>query len=224
MEEIDSLPEEDVVLPFAEVTQIFVDRVTDALQPPAEPQMQPRFFFGGYAGCNDAFSVFGFLAFLLALFDLIMELQNNMNMTRSVRDVSAWEGRASEFLAEHLLPISSQENGEEPQQAAAACYSMLRGFLHGMTTTDAVCAEKFVCEGADAAAATGAFGQVIAKVVSRNAGGWLARGREAQYEGVSEAGLAGARGESCAEKYPACLEYPSFYSHPGMDDPWPDDY
>ena len=29
----------------------------------------------GRSGCNDAFSVFGFLAFLLALLDLILELQ-----------------------------------------------------------------------------------------------------------------------------------------------------
>lgn len=42
MEEVDYLSEEDVILPFAEVTQMFVDQVTDTLQPPAEPQMQPR--------------------------------------------------------------------------------------------------------------------------------------------------------------------------------------
>lgn len=63
-----------------------------------------RFLFSGYSGCNDAFSVFGFLAFLLALFDLIMELQNDMNMARSVRDVSAREGPA-----DHLLPVSGSQ-------------------------------------------------------------------------------------------------------------------
>ena len=35
------------------------------------------------SGCNDAFSVFGFLAFLLALLDLILEL--NMNRKRRRR-------------------------------------------------------------------------------------------------------------------------------------------
>ncbi|XP_045115379.1 uncharacterized protein LOC123506977 isoform X2 [Portunus trituberculatus] len=221
MEEIlvDSMSEEDVVLPFAEVTQMFVDQVTDTLHPSAEPQMEPRFLFSGYSGCNDAFSVFGFLAFLLALFDLIMELQNDSDMTRSIRDVSGRERLPSELFADQLLPVSGNQAA-----AAAACYSMLRGFLHGMTTTDAACAEKFVCEGADAAAATGPLGQVIAKVVSRNAGDWLARVRETQYKGVGEAGQAGARGESCDGKYLACLDYPSFYSHPSMYDAWADDY
>lgn len=42
---------------------------------------------------------------------------------------------------------------------------MLRGFLNSITATGADCAERFLCEGAEAAAAAGDFGQVIAKVV-----------------------------------------------------------
>jgi hypothetical protein len=38
-----------------------------------------------FGGCNDAFSVFGFLAFLLALLDLVIELMNNNNSGRSLR-------------------------------------------------------------------------------------------------------------------------------------------
>ena len=43
-------------------------------------EFQPRTFS---SGCNDAFSVFGFLAFLLALLDLILEL--NMSKKRRKR-------------------------------------------------------------------------------------------------------------------------------------------
>ena len=49
----------------------------DAIQ---KAEFQPRTFS---SGCNDAFSVFGFLAFLLALLDLILEL--NMNKRRRKR-------------------------------------------------------------------------------------------------------------------------------------------
>lgn len=47
---------------------------------------------GGYGGCSDSFSVFGFLAFLLALLDLILELQGNR---RKKRDTRGMEGDAS---------------------------------------------------------------------------------------------------------------------------------
>ncbi|XP_063603020.1 uncharacterized protein LOC134778993 [Penaeus indicus] len=40
---------------------------------------------GGYGGCSDSFSVFGFLAFLLALLDLILELQGNRRKKRDTR-------------------------------------------------------------------------------------------------------------------------------------------
>ncbi|KAG0718197.1 hypothetical protein GWK47_052890 [Chionoecetes opilio] len=228
MEETDSLSEGDVVLPFAELTQMFVDHVTDALQPPAESQVQPRFLSGGYSGCNDSFSVFGFLAFLLALFDLIMELQDDADAAadttmRSARNLSAREGRAADLLAEQLLPVSAQEHGEGSQQAAAACHSMLRGFLNGVTANDATCAERFLCEGAEEATAAGDFGQVVASIVSRNAAIWVARGRGDQYEGVGEAMQVGVRGESCADKYPKCLDYPSFYRQPSEDDPEPEE-
>ena len=49
----------------------------DAVQ---KREFEPRTFS---SGCNDAFSVFGFLAFLLALLDLILEL--NMNRRRRKR-------------------------------------------------------------------------------------------------------------------------------------------
>ncbi|KAK4293132.1 hypothetical protein Pmani_034147 [Petrolisthes manimaculis] len=39
-----------------------------------------------YGGCTDSFSVFGFLAFLLALLDLILELQAMNTTTRRRRE------------------------------------------------------------------------------------------------------------------------------------------
>lgn len=43
-------------------------------------------FFSGSGGCNDAFTGFGFLAFLLALLDLILELQDGNRRRRSVQE------------------------------------------------------------------------------------------------------------------------------------------
>ena len=39
------------------------------------------------SGCNDAFSVFGFLAFLLALIDLIMDMQVSLYATLNLHAV-----------------------------------------------------------------------------------------------------------------------------------------
>ena len=58
-------------------------------------ESQPRTFS---SGCNDAFSVFGFLAFLLALLDLIMEL----NAT------PAPVGRKKRFSSDNLVKNANE--------------------------------------------------------------------------------------------------------------------
>lgn len=49
-------------------------------------------------------------------------------------------------------------------QATSASYSLLRGFLNALAADDAECAKRFLCEGAEEAAAAGPLGQVVATV------------------------------------------------------------
>lgn len=58
------------------------------------------------------------------------------------------------------------------QEAASASYSLLRGFLNALAAQDQECANKFVCEGAEEAAAAGPLGEVVARV-ARYVGNYL---------------------------------------------------
>nr|XP_027230154.1 uncharacterized protein LOC113821830 [Penaeus vannamei] len=160
---------------------------------------------GGYGGCSDSFSVFGFLAFLLALLDLILELQGNR---RKKRDTRGMEGDAS-------LKAECQSQ-DELQQATSACYSLLRGFLNALAAQDPECARRFLCEGAEEAAAAGPVGEVIASVGSANAGSWLEKVNTTLFRDVGSAGEAGARFRGCAVRYSQCFALPSAYRYPGV--------
>ncbi|XP_042221012.1 uncharacterized protein LOC121865562 [Homarus americanus] len=206
MEGLGQVPE-DMIFSFSDLTQIMVDRVTNSLRQ-SQPAGDPRFiipFFSSSGGCNDAFSGFGFLAFLLALLDLILELQNNTG-TRRRREAGDWSG-GEDLLSLHL---------EDPRshRAAAACYSMYRGFLNALSTTDGDCAKRFLCEGAEEAASTGKLGQMIANVASVNAATWLTRENATRYKGTADAGLAGAAGAICAVRFSQCFSLPSNYQYP----------
>ncbi|XP_071522433.1 uncharacterized protein [Panulirus ornatus] len=203
MEGLDFLPE-DMVLSFSDLTQLMVDKVTGTLQQ-SQTAEEPRFiipFFSGHGGCNDAFSGFGFLAFLLALLDLILELQDD-GVTRKRRDLSGWSEDAS------LMDLQESES-----PGWSACYSMYRGFLNALATTDAACANRFLCEGSEEAAATGTLGQMIANVASINAATWLLRENSTRYKGAAEAGLVGAQGGLCSARFPHCSTLPPTYSYP----------
>ena len=58
-------------------------------------EFQPRTFS---SGCNDAFSVFGFLAFLLALLDLILELNMAKKRRRKRFSPISLFNNGSDFL------------------------------------------------------------------------------------------------------------------------------
>ena len=58
-------------------------------------EFQPRTFS---SGCNDAFSVFGFLAFLLALLDLILELNMAKKRRRKRFSPLSLFNNGSDFL------------------------------------------------------------------------------------------------------------------------------
>ena len=97
---------------------------------------EPRTFS---SGCNDAFSVFGFLAFLLALLDLIMEMNGG---ARKKRDAM---------------------NHPEFREGALASYSMFRGFLNAMDAETPACSKLFICEAAVQASKRGQTGFLVAK-------------------------------------------------------------
>ncbi|CAL4106420.1 unnamed protein product, partial [Meganyctiphanes norvegica] len=110
-------------------------------------------------GCNDAFSGFGFLAFLLALLDLILELQADADMGggtgRRRREASTADGGV-------INPWESSV----VQEAGVACYSMYRGYLNALAVEDDSpdCAKRFLCEAAEEAAQAGQLGKMIANV------------------------------------------------------------
>ncbi|XP_023320981.1 uncharacterized protein LOC111695748 [Eurytemora carolleeae] len=156
------------------------------------------------SGCNDAFSVFGFLAFLLALVDLIMRLQAG-NKRRKREDSSTCTVR-----------VSSQDN-PQLKEGTLAAYSMFRGFLNSMENEEenkSSCAKLSMCEAAREAANLGEIGEVIARVGSMNAVGWLRNMDQKIAKGIKQAGHLGSRKGDCSALY-KCSSRPNHYRHPG---------
>ena len=108
------------------------------------------------SGCNDAFSVFGFLAFLLALLDLIMEL--NMG------DMAAGGGDAG--FKRRKRSVSNHH--PQMREGTLAAYSMFRGFLNAMDADSSDCSALFVCEAATQAGMRGSTGLSLAKAARYN--------------------------------------------------------
>ena len=105
------------------------------------------------SGCNDAFSVFGFLAFLLALLDLIMELNGGMMM-------GGGGGGGGRGWGRRKRAVSQQP---EVRQAMLASYSMFRGFLNALDADNPACSALFMCEAAVEAARRGQTGYTVSK-------------------------------------------------------------
>ncbi|XP_042876680.1 uncharacterized protein LOC122256196 [Penaeus japonicus] len=207
MEGLNYVPE-DMIFSFSDVTQVLAEKVKSAFHDP-QPAESGRFiipFFSGSGGCNDAFTGFGFLAFLLALLDLILELQDGNRRRRSVPNDLG--------LGPEAFTTMALESGPEAQGAAAACYSLHRAFLNALATRDGECARRFMCEGAEEAAASGPLGRMIATVASANAASWLTKENATLYKGVEEAGAVGAAGGACGMKYSQCFGLPPLYRFP----------
>ncbi|XP_068225053.1 uncharacterized protein [Palaemon carinicauda] len=194
----------------SEIVSNIIEQVQDHLNGISQSS-EGRFYGGGggYGGCTDSFSVFGFLAFLLALLDLILDLQMNMagdggRNVRSAGDDSSGGG-----------PVTCQNNAEL-QQATSACYSMLRGFLNALASDDPECAKRFLCEGAEEAVTAGPVGEVIASVASLNAGSWLKKVNATMFADVGEAGESGAKSRGCAFRYSECYALPGAYRYPAV--------
>ena len=148
---------------------------------------------GGHGCNNDGFAVFGFLAFLLAAANLLMD-----DGGRSLR-------RKRSECTSTPPPI------EIKQEGIKASYSLFRGFLNALDAADNKCSNYFWCEGASQAARTGATGQVLAKVASSNADSWLQQIAEDLHNGTKEAGIMGAGLEQPCDTLFHCAYYPPSY-------------
>ncbi|XP_066959482.1 uncharacterized protein [Macrobrachium rosenbergii] len=214
MEGLDYLPE-DMLFSFSDVTGVLFNKVLGALQESQaeEDQAEGRFiipFFSGSGGCNDAFSGFGFLAFLLALLDLILELSNDgaRRLRRNAADSPPASSPESIFLTNDLKTNPLME------EASAACYSMHRGFLNALAAADGECAKRFLCEGAHEAASQGRQGKMIASVASENAASWLLHENRTRYRDVAEGGFVAVKGRPCATSFSQCFSLPVTYRYP----------
>lgn len=146
---------------------------------------------GGYGGCNsDAFSVFGFLAFLLAAANLFMSSR------RRKRSIDTTHYSENMTCSNQLA--SSQWN----QEAILASYSIFRGFLNAMDAQDPTCSQFFICEGSQEAAKLGWIGRSLAKVGSSNANSWLTNINQELHNGTETAGITGSEQKDCRIMFP----------------------
>merc|ERR1712060_467837 len=151
------------------------------------------------SGCDDGFGVFGFLAFLLALLDLLLDLGGSRRK------------RSAEGICEAPQPHPQVREG------TLAALSMLRGFLNALEpleeTDSQECAALAMCEATSEAARGGEVGRVVAQAAGANAASWLSEvakvGGENALKEAAEVGLAG---QPCSLWM--CTERPSHYRHP----------
>ena len=87
-------------------------------------RFSPRTFS---SGCNDNFAIFAFLAFLLTVLDLIMEMNG---MRRRRRDTDRTQ----------ILHDETDKN------ATVATYTLFRGFLNAVAADNDQCQMLFLCE------------------------------------------------------------------------------
>ena len=153
------------------------------------------------AGCSDITSVFAFLAFLFALLDFLL---NMMDGGRKKREVCSYRSSTKPQMQEGMLAV----------------WDMTRGLLNIWDTEINVDCQGFgVCSAAQHAASRGRWGVVIGVVGSVQAGRWLERTGRWDKKSARVAGLFGAYGGDCKQRYP-CHKLPQHYrSHlRGRDD------
>jgi len=156
------------------------------------------------SGCNDAFTVFAFMAFLLALLDLILELQ----MERRKRSTN--ENNFDIIFDEIVLDEQDSFNMVE-RNATLATHSIFRGFLNTLTgigNKEESCAQFYFCEAAYHASNFGDIGRKIARISSVKAGEYLQEIDETLFRDIPESGLVGIlqrnTDAACQEAFPKC--------------------
>jgi hypothetical protein len=91
------------------------------------------------------------LAFLLALLDLILELQGT-------------GGRKRRETFENQVEKDSTSFEELEKNSTLASYSIFRGFLNSMDAEMFSCTQKYFCEATFEAGKYGQIGQMIARI------------------------------------------------------------
>ena len=87
------------------------------------------------SGCQDNFAIFAFLAFLLTVLDLVLEMQGGAGRKKREEDPT--------------LSSSSMLNNVVGRNATLVTYSLFRGFLNSVDANHHHCKMKYICEGAE---------------------------------------------------------------------------
>ena len=163
----------------------FIHEVKDLISPVYD-QSSPR-----QGGCNDPFAIFGFLAFLLVLLQL---LANNGGGRRR-RSVDMSSEMSSELCGDGNHALDDIEVGK------LAIKYILQGFLKTTQTGSFQCQQRTFCEATKKAAGLGDIGATVSQVVSGNAPLWLVSGDVKRRRQLTKSGLSGIMGHNCSDLY-----------------------
>lgn len=150
-------------------------------------EFSPRTFS---SGCTDNFAIFAFLAFLLTVLDLIMEMQG---MKRRKRET--------------ITSSIDYEQNQITKNATVATYTLLRGFLNAEATENEDCRMLFFCESGSETASYGPVAKKIATLAGHKVMELLGS------QEVENALLEGLNKRPCSYH---CREMPESYRHPGQ--------
>ena len=146
------------------------------------------------SGCNDAFSVFAFLAFLLALLQLIQD-----------------NGGGRKKRSEECHHMAQPE--KRVREGMLAAHIMFQGFLNSVGSQnkhDDRCANWAMCEAGREARKVGRVGEVVAIVARHNAEKYLSKMKNVRWKQVVE------NEDIECEKLFKCSHKPPHYRFPGI--------
>ena len=129
---------------------------------------------GRSSGCTDAFSVFGFLAFVLALLNLLMTGNDggDGSRRRKRRETTAdhFSRHFKEDLPANVFPGKSRPDPEMLRSGLLSGHQLLQGFLRALDCPDQSCSRRTLCQAATQTADLGLVGQAFVRA-SRWVGG-----------------------------------------------------
>jgi len=154
------------------------------------------------SGCQDNFAIFAFLAFLLTVLDLVLEMQGGAGRKKREEDPT--------------LSSSSMLNNEVGRNATLVTYSLFRGFLNSVDANHHHCKMKYICEGAEESLK---YGYIAPKMIN------LSRQKLRKLDNHHHFALALTSAKimsdkTCSEKYPSCatsMAKPDSYRNVALD-------
>ena len=169
------------------------DLIQDLLSPQQSDPSSPR------QGCgNDPFAIFGFLAFILVILQL---LANQGNRKRREAEFSGRchqeSGQGSGHLAAAII-FQGFLNGFDGN-LIKAMFSKMKNNIQGGSLR---CRERHFCEGIRSASQLGPEARVISELSAEAAPRWLPGLTSRQRRRVTRAGLRGLLARDCGSLYP----------------------